>query len=229
MISNKKTARTAGFLYLLLVVSGIFSLLYVPSQLYVWDDPTTTLNNIRTSETLFRVSIATELVSYVFFLLLPLILYKLLHHVHKTQAILMVAFAAVSIPISFLNLQHKFAVLKLVNGTEYLQGIPMEQLQSQLMIHLDLYNDGHLISQVFWALWLFPLGYLIFKSGILPKFLGIFLMLGCIGYLLDFFGRVLLPNYYELAIADYITIPASIGEIGTCLWLLIMGAKESDQ
>ena len=87
-------------------------------------------------------------------------------------------------------------------------------------------NKGDLISQVFWGLWLFPFGLLIFKSGFLPKILGVLLMLGCISYLFDSFGRVLFSNYYEIVNTNLILLPASIGEIGTCLWLLIMGARE---
>ena len=101
-----------------------------------------------------------------------------------------------------------------------------EQLQAQVMFHLRLYNNGILFNSVFWGLWLFPFGYLVYKSGFLPRVLGIFLMLGTVGYLVDFSGRALFPLYRETALADFATLPASIGEIGTCLWLLIMGAKE---
>ncbi|MDZ4810885.1 MAG: DUF4386 domain-containing protein, partial [Bacteroidota bacterium] len=87
------------------------------------------------------------------------------------------------------------------------------------------YNNGISLVSVFWGLWLLPFGYLIYKSGLLPKILGILLMLGCFGYLINFTGNMLIKNYTELGISKIVSLPASIGEIGTCLWLLIMGAK----
>lgn len=222
MTSNKKTGRLAGLAYFILVITGIFSLMYVPSQIYVSGDAATTAANIKSSEILFRLGMAVEMVSYVAFLLLPLILYKLFHKVNKTASVLMVAFAVVSIPITFSSILNEFSALELVHASAF----PTAELESDVMFYMKRYFKGHLVAQIFWALWLFPLGYMIFKSGLIPKILGIFLMIGCVGYLIDFFGRVISPEYRELTFAAYITIPASIGEIGTCLWLLIMGAKE---
>lgn len=224
MTSNKKTARIAGLIYLLVVLTGIFSLAYVPSKLIVWDNPVTTFNSIKTSETLFRSGIVSGLLCYVFFLLLPVALYKLLKPVNDFYAKLMVLLAIISVPISFINIQHKFAVLSIVNG-ENLKSFTSEQLQSQVMFYLHQYDNGILMVSVFWGLWLFPLGYLVYKSGILPKVLGVLLMLGCLGYLINFLGNSLIPNYSKIGISSYIRLPASIGEIGTSLWLLIMGAK----
>lgn len=225
MISNKKTARIAGLFYLLVVLTGIFSLAYVPLKLIVWDNPVKTFNNIKTSETLFRFGIASGLVCYVFFLLLPVELYKLLKPVNEFYAKLMVLFAVISVPISFINIQNKFAVLSLVNGTNALNGFTTEQIQSQVMFYLNQYNYGISIVSIFWGLWLFPFGYLVFKSGIVPKIFGVLLMLGCIGYLINFTGNILIENYTEFGISKIVSLPASLGEIGTCMWLLIMGAK----
>lgn len=219
-ISNKKTARIAGLLYLVVVITGMFSLAYVPSKLIVWDNPATTVSNIVNSELLFRLGIVGGLVCYTFFLFLPLALYQLLKSVHENYARLMVILAIVSVPISFINILNKFAVLSLISN-------PGAVDQAQVMFYLDLYNSGILIVKIFWGLWLFPFGYLVFKSGILPKILGILLMAGCIGYLLDFLGGALLPDAYsKMGISTFVRLPASLGEIGTCLWLLIMGAKE---
>ncbi|WP_420603265.1 DUF4386 domain-containing protein [Flagellimonas sp.] len=222
---NKKTARLAGLLYFLVVVMGIFSLLYVPSKLIVWDNPAQTVENIIASESLFRLEILSGLLCYLFFLLLPLVLYQLFKNVNKNFAVVMVVLAVVSIPISFSNMTHKFDILSLISGAEYLNAYTPNQIQTQVMLALDSYNYGNLIAQTFWGLWLFPFGYLVFKSRFLPKLLGVFLMVGSIGYFLDFVGRIVCSDFGSLWIADYITIPASIGEIGTCLWLLIMGIK----
>jgi hypothetical protein len=90
---------------------------------------------------------------------------------------------------------------------------------------LTTYNHGILLVALFWGLWLLPFGYLVYRSGFLPKILGILLMLGCVGYLINLVGQTLLPHYSQLGISKYISLPASIGEIGTCLWLLIVGVK----
>ncbi len=222
MWTNKKTGRLAGLVYLILVITGIFSLLYVPSQIYVSGDAAATASRIAESEFLFRLGMAVEMISFVAFLLLPLILYKLFHKVNKTASVLMVAFAVISIPISFAGMINELSVLNLIHSP----GFPSAELESQIMFNLKRYFSGHLVAQIFWALWLFPLGYMIYKSALIPRILGVFLMIGCLGYLFDFFGRILLADYSDLAVASYVTIPASIGEIGTCLWLLIMGAKE---
>ncbi|MDQ6477961.1 DUF4386 domain-containing protein [Dyadobacter sp. LHD-138] len=227
MNSNKNTARIAGLLYLVVVMTGIFNLAYVPGQLIVWEDAAATFNNISSSETLFRLGILSAVICYVFFLFLPLALYKLLSPVNKNHALAMVILAVVSVPISLVNLLNKYEILNLISRADYLKIFGTEQLQTQVLLHLHAYNNGNQIASIFWGLWLFPFGYLVFKSGFLPKILGILLMTGCFGYLIKFVGHFLLPGYDEMSISGFVTLPASIGEIGTCLWLLIMGAKDS--
>lgn len=222
-MSNKVNARWAGFFYFLLVVGGIFSLMYVPSQILIWEDASTTLSNLKTNDGLFRLGIAIELLSYLSFILVPLFLYRLLHHVHEFQAKLMVIFVLVSIPISMAAVAYKLNILDFL---EEASTVTISELEVYVMGAFDAYFNLILIAQLFWGLWLFPFGYLVYKSGILPKVLGFFLMIGSVGYVLDFLFRILFPDFSSWLIADYITIPASIGELGTCLWLLVMGAKE---
>ncbi len=222
--ANMRLARTAGLLYLIVVAAGIFSLAYVPSQTVVPGDAAATMGSITASAPLFRLGIVAGFICYIAFLLLPLVLHKLLSPVGKGAAALMVAFAVVSVPISFVNLLNKLDILSLLSGAEYLRVFTNEQLQAQVMLSLDAYRNGILVSKIFWGLWLLPFGYLVFKSGFLPRALGILLMAGCFGYLTDVFGRVLFPGYPETAMADFVTLPATVGEIGTCLWLLVMGA-----
>ena len=229
MNSNAKTARLAGLLYLVVVLTGIFYLMYVPSKLIAWDNAETTFRNISANEIPFRLGIAAGFVCYIAFLLLPLVLYKLFKPVDKPWAVLMVAFAVVSVPIAFINFGNEMQVLTLISKKDFLKTFDTGQLQTQVMMYLNAYRNGNQIISIFSGLWFFPFGYLIFKSGLLPKILGIFLMLGCFGYLIDFFSGFLFPAYNETAISNYIILPASIGEIGTCLWLMIMGAKEYQQ
>lgn len=221
--SNKKTARVAGLLYLIVVVTGIFSLAYVPAKLIVPDNAPATVHNIMTSGPLFRLGIFSSLTCYTFFFFLPLTLYKLLAPVNKGHARLMVVLAMVSVPVSFINIVNKFAVLSLLRGADIGGN---EQLQAQVMFYLDLYNSGILIVQIFWGLWLFPFGHLVFKSGFLPKILGFLLMAGCAGYLVNVSGHILFSGYAATGISGFVRLPASLGEIGTCLWLLVIGLKE---
>jgi Domain of unknown function (DUF4386) len=164
MNSIKRNARIAGLLYLFVVLNGIFSLGYVPSKLIVRDDAAATFQNILSNEFLFRAGIVSGLVCYTFFLFLPLALYKLLKSVNETAAKMMVILAVVSVPISFINLQNKFAVLSLVSGANHLKVFDTAQLQAQVLFHLDLYSYGILIVQIFWGLWLFPFGYLVVRK-----------------------------------------------------------------
>lgn len=131
MNSNKKTARIAGLIYLIIVLTGIFNLMYVPSKLIVWDDASATINNIMASESLFRLGIVTGLISYTCFLILPLVLYKLLKPVNKNHALLMVIFALVSVPISYNIMLNKVEVLSLLNNTEYVKVLGADKLNAR--------------------------------------------------------------------------------------------------
>jgi len=99
------------------------------------------------------------------------------------------------------------------------------QLQTMVMLHLEYYNNGIQLVSIFWGLWLFPFGYLVFKSGFLPKVLGVFLMVGCFCYLIDFLGSFLFKNYSKSVLLSFIHFPSAIGEFGICLWLLVMGTR----
>ena len=225
--SQNKTAKIAGLLYLGVVLTGIFTLMYVPSTLIVSDNPSLTYHNITSSETLFRLGIVSGLLCYTFFLFLALVLYKLLKPVNENYAKLMVLLAVLSVPIFFLNMQNEFSVLSLMKGGQSQLGLSTEQIHTQVMIYLDQYDNGLRIVHIFSGLWLFPFGYLVIKSNFLPKLLGVLLMVGCFGYLVNFTGNTLFPNYAEIGIGKYISLPATIGEIGICLWLLIVGVKQN--
>ena len=221
-MSINQNARLAGLLYFIVVMTGIVSLAYVPSQLIVWDNPALTVENIKTAEFLFRVGIFSGVLCYIAFLALPFALFKLFEKTNREVALFMVIFAVISVPISIFNLIGKLDVLTVINNTALLEVYSPQQISAQVMTMLRSYYNGITIVQVFWGLWLFPFGYLVFKSGLIPRVFGILLMLGCISYLIRFTGAILLP---ELDIPSFVRLPASIAEIGTCLWLLIMGAK----
>lgn len=152
MDSNKKTARIAGAIYLVVVLTGMFSLAYVPSQLIFWDDAAKTFQYITSSQQLYRMGIASSMICYLAFTLLPIVLYKLLRQVDENYAKVMVIFALISVPISLLNLQHKFDVLSMISSADYLKDLSKQQLESRVLLSLESYDSGILIVQVFWGL-----------------------------------------------------------------------------
>jgi hypothetical protein len=189
-------------------------------------DAAATMHNIVAYESLYRWGIAVGFLGFIGFLLLPLVLFQLFRRVNENHARLMVIFALVSVPISFINMANRFAMLSLVTGAGHLKTFDNDALQAQVMLHNSLFNCGNMIAMIFWGLWLFPFGYLVIKSGFLPRVFGVLLMIGCFGYLITVFGNTLIPDYRELGISSYVLLPGSLGELGTCLWLLIIGAKE---
>ncbi len=218
--SINKTARVAGFLYLLVAIFGAFSILYVPSTLIVPGDAATTVNNIMASESLFRLGFVSGLIAQTVQILLVLVLHQLLKPVNKNHALLMVIFALVGIPIAMLNLLNQSVTLLLLSGADYLTVFTADQLHAQVMLFLDLQEHGVFIASIFWGLWLLPLGYLVFKSGYIPRILGVLLIIGGLGYLIDFVIFFLFPNF-NATISQF----TFLGELLLPLWLLIKGVN----
>jgi hypothetical protein len=227
MTSNNKIARAAGFIYLLVVVFGVFALMVVRPNIIVPGDAAATADQIMASEPLFRAGIVSELVMYFCFLLLPLPLYVLLKSVHKNAALLMVLLVFISVPIAMLNTLNNFAALSLLSGGGYLAAFSVEQLQAQMMFFLDLYEDGYLIAQIFFGAWLLPLGYLVYQSGYFPRVLGVLLVLGGLSQLTGSFVGFLFPDTESMIISALEIFGFS--EILFAFWLLIRGVKEQPQ
>ena len=220
-MNPNKIARVAGFLYLLMAPFGFFGMFYVPSILIVPGDAAITANNIMASESLFRSGIVSTLMVQIINILMILVLYKLLKPVNKNHALLMVIFILVGAPIAMLNELNRFAALLLSSGADYLMTVfTADQLQALVPLFLDLHEHGVSIAGIFWGLWLFPMGYLVFKSGYIPRILGILLIIGCFGYLIDFFTTFLFPDF-DVAIGGFM----AIGEFLIPFWLLFKGGK----
>lgn len=223
MAPKQTLARICGLTYLMLIITGVFGLVYVPSTLIVWENPDLTVANIKGAELLFRLGILSQILCFLAFIALPLLLYELLKSVGRMPAVMMVLLALICIPMAFANIEKKVDVLLLLSGEPYLSTIPPAQLHAQVMYLLASFNNGTMVANIFWGAWLFPFGYLVFKSNFLPKFLGGALMLGGFGYLAEFVARFL---FAFAEIPWYVSLPSSIGEFGICLWLLIMGVNE---
>jgi hypothetical protein len=225
MNSTKKTARVAGLLYVLFSIPGFFGLIYVPSHLVVRGDSTATASNIMASESLFRAGIASNLIGQIGFIFVALALYRLFKGVDKTQASLMVILFVVSVPISILNELNHVAPLMLLHGTNFSSVFDKPQLDALVMMFLGLYDQGINLAEIFWGLWLFPFGVLVFRSRFLPRILGILLLIAGCGYVMESFTYLLLsPGHGHIVYKIAGILEA--GELPMMLWLLIMGAKD---
>ena len=219
MTSTRKLARIAGSLYLVVAVCGMFAEFFVRSRIVVPGDATATAANIRASATLFRLGFVVDLVQAMCFLLLAMALYLLLRHVDKLVAAAMVSFAAVSVAIMCLNLLNQVAALSIATGGG------SDALAS---LFAELQRDGYLIAQLFFGLYLLPLGYLVVRSGYAPRMVGVLLAIGCFGDLMDVFARFLALGIAE-TISPFVLAPAVIGEVALMAWLLVRTARTPDR
>jgi hypothetical protein len=221
--SLKKIARVAGFLYLILAPLTAFPLFYVSSNLIVPGDAATTANNIMASEGLFRAGIASDSVVFLIEIVLVVLLYVLLKPVSKTLS-LVAAFSRLAMAvIQGINLLNHFIVLLLLGGAGYLTVFEPDQLNALVLLFLNAHVYVALIWSLFFSLHLFVLGYLVYKSGYIPRILGVVLVFASLCYLTQYFGNILLPKFEDI----FATIGLlSMIETAFALWLLIKGVKD---
>jgi len=217
-------ARVAGFLILIILVVGPFNLIYVPSTLIVPGDAPATADDIRASESLFRLGIVSQSVVFLTEIVLTVLLYVLLRPVSRTLS-LVAAFARLAMAvIQGINLLPYFIALLLLSGAGYFTVFEPDQSDALVLLFLNAHQYGDYIWQVFFGLHLFVLGYLIFKSGYFPRILGLLVVVGSLGYLTDSFGNFLYPNYDEI-FGWVVGVTVVIGELPFFLWLLINGVN----
>jgi hypothetical protein len=222
MDSNKKIARIAGLWYLLLAITGAYSMMYAASKTYVSGDAVASANNILANEFVFRMGIACQVISQTLFVFLVLTLYRLLKPINEYQAKLMVALVLVAVPIAFVGEIVSYASLMILKG-EVLITLEQAQKQEWTMLFLKIHNYTISIVEIFWGLWLIPLGQLFYKSGFMPRIIAILLILGGIAYVLSSFAFLLFPSY--VSVVSNLVLITSIGELATILWLLFIGVK----
>jgi hypothetical protein len=223
MNSTKNPGRLAGLLYLLTSIVGFFAMGYVPSKLIVHSNAAATANNIAASETLFRLGIAAELIGMAGFVFVAMALYDLLKGVNRRHASLMVILIVVSVPIAFLNELNSIAALVLVRGADFLSIFEKPERDALAMLFLNLHHYGFVVAEIFWGLWLFPLGLLVYKSRFLPRFLGVWLAIAGFAWVILSLTGVLLPQYQDKV--DTYSQPAFFGELAFMFWLVIKGAR----
>ncbi len=211
-------------MYFMVLLIAPIGLVYVPGKLYVRADATATADHIRTSESLLRIGISTELLHEVLWIFVVLALYRLLKPVNESHARQMLILGAlVSVPIVFLNVLNEIAAMLLVSGASFLEVFNRRQLDALALLFYRLHGQGLNVASIFWGLWLFPFGALVIRSGFIPRLLGLLLIVAGTGYVASSFTTLLLPRYEGSV--DRIATILEFGELPIIFWLLIWGAK----
>lgn len=226
MISNKNLARIAGLLYLIVIATGLFAEVFVRQALKVSGDALATANNIQSSEMLYRWGLVADLVNFVCGLPCVLIIYFLFKRVNKFLLQLALIFVVIQTAIIAVNLLNQISPLLILSNHAYLHTFQPNQLATLLQLSLNIQGAGYAIGLVFFGFYCLIVGYVIFNSKMVPKFLGILYIISGLGYLMNSFIMLLSKGFANPVFA-YVAIPIFIGELSFCLWLLIKGVDNS--
>jgi len=219
-LPQKKVARIAGLLYLIFIAVSFFADYFA---VFASGESATIFDKIIADDWLFSVGLIGNMLSALFFLLAAWALYVLLKPVNKSLALLFLLLNLVGVAIQSLSVLNLFTSMQLLGGDVFLNVFQTDQLEAQAMFFIDMYRNGFMIAQIFYGAWLLPLGYLVYKSGFLPKSIGILLMIDCFAILIWFFQFFLLPDY---EVISYTCLAIGVlAEFSLTLWLLIKGIK----
>jgi Domain of unknown function (DUF4386) len=227
MISDKNLARIAGFCYLVVIATGLFSEVFVRQALRVSNDALATAQNIQSHEMLFRWGFVADIINFVVGLPTILIIYFLFKRVNKLLLQLALAFVIIQTAIIAVNLLNQISSLLMLSNETYLNTFQPNQLATLSLLSLNIQIQGYAIGLVFFGFYCLLIGYVIFKSQMVPKILGILYAISGLGYLINSFTMFLSKGFAN-PVFDYVAIPIFIGELSFCLWLLIKGVKNSD-
>ncbi|MCX2763654.1 DUF4386 domain-containing protein [Aquimarina muelleri] len=228
-LATRSTTRAVGILYIFIVLCSVFSILYVPSKLFVHEDIATTVSNIRTFNSLFRLSLLCDIIVFLCEIILAVLLYQLLKHVSSKLSMIAVLYRLAMAFVMSINLLNYFFVLILLSGASYLVVFETNQLYALVMLFIKAHEYGEYIWSIFFAFHLMVFGYLIFKSRFFPKAPGILMMIGCLGHLLESFKNFLIPDNETLTIIISVFLLFSfVGEMSFVFWLLFKKRKNQD-
>lgn len=223
MTSLKRTARIAGLWYLGFTF-GPFYLLYVPSHTVVRNNAAATATRVLLHETLFRWGMLAEALGVVIFIGLSLALYRLFEEVDRHRARQLVALVLVSSALSLVTLVFNASALLVFRGGDAFTGLDDHTRQALGMLLIRMHGQANGINQTFWGLWLLPFGWLVVRSRFLPRWLGYWLLLDGIAWMIVGTTWFFAPDYTD-ALFRYFQ-PIFFAEIAAMLWLLVVGAKE---
>lgn len=214
-------ARIGGFLYLIIIIGGLFGAGYVPATIVVHGDPAATVNNILTNESLYRFGLGVHIIVVLCNIPLAVIFYDLFKFANKSLSRLVMLFILVSATIEGVSLLNKFVPLILLQSAAIM---PAEQLQTTAYMHFLLHEIGFNLSLAFFGCYCLLAGYLIFRLGVLPRIIGLLLAIGGACYLINSFANFLVPEF-AVGLLPYIFIPCFFGEVTLCFSLLIKGVN----
>ena len=217
--SVQRLARTAGLLILLSAVFGGLGEAYIPAKIIVSGDAAATVLNITTHPMLFRLGFAAYLDEGVCDVALALLFYRLLRPVGKNLALFAAFLGLVSTAVYAVAESFYFAPTLILSGADYLKTFSPEQLKTLALLSLRLFGRIAEIFFAFYGLALFIRGLLIYRSGYLPRTIGVLVMIGGVGFIADNLAIVLLPAYAS----DYLLLPAGVAGLSLMLWLLVKG------
>jgi hypothetical protein len=226
MSSPQRVARLAGALYLVVAILGGFAQLYVRATVYVPGDAATTATNVVEHAGLFRAGFVADLLQATCFLLVGLVLHRLLSTVNRAAARAMLILSAMSTAMISLNLVNHIAALVVATGAPYATALGPDGSDALVLLLLTMHNNGYLIAQIFFGLFLLPLGLLVYQSGMFPRVLGVALVVGCAGYLADALFQFSAPGA-ATTLGPYLAAPAGLAEFALIGWLLIRGVRVS--
>jgi hypothetical protein len=218
MDSPKRLARIAGVLYLALAVLGGFAHLYARARVYVPGDAATTAANVAANADLVRIGVMADLLACPLFVMTALVLYVVLAPTGVAMARAMLTFVAIAAGMTGLNIVYQFAGLLVATESWYAGS------DALVLLMFDVQHYGYLAAQVFFGLWLAPLGYLAYRSGMFPRPLGVALIAGCMGYLVDMVLQFLAPSLADAA-SIVTLIPPIVGELWMIGYLLFKGVR----
>jgi Domain of unknown function (DUF4386) len=221
--SPNTLARIGGLMYVMLCATAFFAV-YVNSRIVKSGNATATADNIRKSTTLFRYGFMGDLMQATFFLFTAMALYVLLKHVNRLVAAAMMTIVAISVAIQSLNMLNTYTAMMIATDKGYTGAFGKPGSDALTMLFTDMQANGFFIAQVFFGLWLLPLGYLVIKSRYVPKVFGIVLIAGCVNMLVELFAHFLSPGF-EDTIKPVITVVGTVAEIPFFLWLLVRGVR----
>ena len=218
-----RVARVTGGFYVAYIVANVLATalgqigLGTPPQVY---------QAIVTNEGAFRLGLVIALISGLLFLMVAWGLYVLLRRVNRNLALLFLLLNAVGVAIQGASMLPLISALLQGDGASHMQAYSAAQLEGLAYLSINVYKTGFVTAQLFFGTWLFPLGYLVYKSGYLPRFLGVLLILDGIAVLIWFLQALLLPDYAAIRYPGLVV--SFLAEVGLAVWLLVKGVQVVD-
>jgi hypothetical protein len=226
MISEKKLSRIAGFCYLMVIATGLFSEVFVRQALRVSNDALATAHNIQNHEMLYRWGFVADLVNFVIGLPTVIIIYYFFKKSHKIILQIALIMVIIQTAIIAVNLLNQISPLLLLSNDTYLNSFQDNQLATLSLLFLNIQSQGYAIGLVFFGFYCILIGYVIYKTGAIPKIIGLFYALAGFCYLINSFTMFLSKGFAN-PLFIYLAIPILLGELSLCLWLLIKGVDTS--